>query len=613
MTRLLLPLAVAVSLLAPALGAQPGELTFTNQAAALGAEQYTYGRGAAMLDLDGDGLRDLIAANDSQNNVFLRQASDGTFDVANGVWGLQQDTRPTWAVVAADLDGDGDPDVYFANGGFIEVSSNQLLRNDLDGAGVLADVSAGAGAAAQARQTFGASAVDYDLDGDLDLFCSNMDGGGCSLLRNDGGLVFADVSDAAGVDEPGEEGLRHCGAGDVDDDGWFEFGVGNALGDNVLFHNQGDGTFVDIAASAGVTSPERNFGFVFHDVDNDGLMDVYLPKLYLNLTSDLHPVFLNDGDLTFTEITDALGMEAIGNMGHNMGDLDADGFPEAYIGTGSPDIVSLDVLYSITPGPAGRMQAEDVSAASGIVAEGVTRCHGMAFGDLEGDGDVDLYQSNGGPTTVPDSLEENFLWINDGNDRAWLALVPRGVLSNRSAVGLRGVAFTNDGEQIHRSLQAGKGFGNTHAPELHFGLDDAESVWRVDLRWPSGIIQTVLQPALGTRASVVETGLRVSGDITQGGTVDVDLVGEEGFLADLLLSPFPAQTPLPKLGGILGLAPPLVPLLSVTLPPGGVLPIGFDIPVDPLLDGLTVHCQAWVRSPTDRDASTLTNVVTLSF
>ncbi len=527
--RHILTSGIAAALLVTAPASLCAQLSLADRAAQTGTLEPSFGRGSAMIDVDGDGLLDIITGNASMPNGFFRQRPDHTFEDASVPWGIAFDDRATWGVLVTDFDNDGDPDVYFINGGFVGApQANQFLRNDLNTLGGLTDVSAASGSAALLSKNFGGTAFDYDLDGDLDIFLTTTnDTEPCILLRNDGNLVFTDVSAAARLVDLG--GFRHCSMGDFDNDGWMDVAVGNQRGANVLYRNKGDGTFTNVAATAGVQSPLDNFGLVLEDFDNDGWMDLFAPKMQKNAPTGPSPLFRNNGDGTFTDVTAGSGMTGQADMGHNTADIDADGYPDIYIGTGTPDIPFFDVLFLITPNGAGGFTATDASVSSGITSIGLTRCHGITFGDYDQDGDLDVYTNNGGVPTLPQTLQENALWQNQGNTNRWTALHLTGVFSNRSAVGARCVATTSAGRQIYRLLRAGNGFANTDSPIQRFGIGQDDHVVRIEIHWPNGITRTILNPPMGQVNDVVEI---LPGDMNHDNVVDVQDTGL--FIAVLL-------------------------------------------------------------------------------
>jgi len=603
------PLALLLTLALPC----SAQVTFVDVVGPTGTDSISFGRASATADFDDDGRLDLFAANALTPSQLFRQLADGVFVDVSDAWNLPlAGDDATFTALATDFDNDGDPDLYLGNGGFIYFEDNEVLRNDLDTLGVFTDVSAASGDGdLPDTNTFGSTALDYDNDGDIDVFMSR-NGQGCDLLRNDGGLVFTEVSVEAGISAaPGQE-LSHVGTGDIDNDGWWDVGVGNRQGRNLLWHNQGDGTFLDIAGAAGVSTPDDNFGLAFEDFDNDGWMDVFVAKYQPWKITTTSRIFLNDGDLTFTDVSEGSGLTGQTDMGFNVNDVDNDGHGDVYIGTGHPQFESLDALFLVTPDGQGGVVADDVSQASGITSNGTTRCHGMAFGDYDEDGDVDVYVNNGGPQNFPQTLEENFFWLNEGNANGWLQVDLRGVVSPRDPVGARLVATTPSGREIRVHRAVGKGFGNTDAPTLQVGLAEEDEVERLDVLWPSGIEQVVVAPPAQTRVALVETGLRVLGVPALGQTADLQIVGQAGHAWTLYVAGASATFPLPKFGGDLQLVPPLLVLATGTLDEDGLSSLPLAVPDLPELEGLVVPMQAWIRPPPASQGGTLSNLVELA-
>jgi len=589
-------------------GVAHSQVSYTNLASAAGISDLSYGRAAAMVDLDQDGLLDLVAVNTGMPNQFYRQTQLGKFVDVTAAWGLVPDFRQHWSGVVADFDNDGDDDVYIATGGFMLAESNQLLRNDLSTKGKFSDVSAMAQDADIVAQNFGATTQDFDNDGDLDLFLTTSDQPShCLMLSNNGDGTFVDISLAVGFYQPGN--FMHCGSGDFDNDGWPDVGAGNLVGPNVLYRNNGNATFTNFAGIMGVTSPKNNFGFVLEDFDNDGFLDLFLPK-YNNLqpATDITELYLNDKTGAFVDVSAGLGLTAQTDMGHNTGDLDGDGFPDIYIGTGHPAFKGLDIMYLVTPNGTGGLHLDDVSVTSGIQAGGETRCHGMAIGDYDEDGVVDVFTNNGGPSADPTTLQEHYLLHGKDNGHAWASFELEGRRSNRSAIGAHLVATTNTGREVHLWRRAGQGFGNTNSPRLRVGLGSDTAISKVALRWPSGIVQTLLTPALSQRHQVVETGLLLAAPAVVGGSLDLDAVGPGGQTVQLYFSLVPFELALPGIG-MLQLLPPLTPLGGVVLSAAGQGALSLPIPSKPGLAGLTVFVQGWFHDPVTFGNTTLSNAV----
>mgnify|MGYP000989321154 CR=1 FL=1 len=258
---------------------------FTNQAMRVGVESPGFGRGTAMVDLDNDGLLDLIVTTAGGDDQFWRQTSSQNFEQMNIPWSVPATQDESWGVLVADFDNDGDKDVYFPNGGYSPGEANVMLRNDLNTSGKFENISASSGACASALSNFGGSVLDYDNDGDLDIFLTTAVSywattpQRCELYRNDGlnpttGVVqFEEVGLAAGITMLGD--FRNCGVADYDNDGYMDIMVGSYDGNNLLYHNNGDGTFTDKAQAAGVQDPFRSFGGTFEDFNNDGWPDIF--------------------------------------------------------------------------------------------------------------------------------------------------------------------------------------------------------------------------------------------------------------------------------------------------------------------------------------------------
>lgn len=590
-----LPVALALGLGASAATAQ--NLQFDNVALSTDTLNLSFGRGAAMVDLDQDGRLDLICADAGEPCQYYRQEADGTFSDAASLWGVVPQAEYEWGVLAADFDNDGDTDLYYANGGFAENDlpgrpfPNRILRNDLGTTGTLTDVTSSSGDGRNPQPTFGASALDYDRDGFLDVFCADRNRT-LTLLKNDGGLVFTDVSDAAGVAVFGD--WRHSGAADYDVDGWADIGVGRGDGPNALFHNQQDGTFVDRAQEAGVANPNDNFGMVFQDYDNDGLPDIYVAKYQL-VPSGPSPVYLNRGDGTFTNVSPGTGMGAHTDMGHESGDLDGDGYPEILMGTGAPSLVQLDYVYRVTPNGPEALKITDISSGSRFNTAGPSRQHGQALGDYDRDGDIDVYCNNGGPDWMPSTAQSNYFWRNRGTANGWIALELEGIRSNKTGVGTVGRATTATGRDVYRTLQVGRGFTNTPDPAMHFGLGTDGGIQQIELRWPSGIVQVLDELAPLTYSAVVETGMLLDSVPTQGQVFRFELAGPAGQLAEIGLSLGTGNSDLIGVNGPLLLDSNVSLLPALVLDASGEASFPIPVPQLPILSGLTVHAQSWIH------------------
>ena len=482
-------------------GAQ-GFPRFPQIAAGPGLATLSLSGGAVVDDLDGDGLLDVLVSTwhyDGEMH-FFHNAGDGGFvdrtteaNLRGLLGGLNMEHT--------DYDGDGDLDVLVLRGAWFDALGrhpNSLLRNEGDGTFLDVTYQAGLGDAAFPTQT--CAFADYDLDGDLDLYIGNEDSERrffpSQLFRSRGDGTFADVAREAGV-----ENLRYAKGvawGDHDDDGDPDLYVSNLAGDNRLYRNQGDGSFVDTAQELGVARPAMSFPTWFWDVDNDGHLDLYVAAyvedvaevaaswLGLPHEHEAGRLYLNDRHGGFVDRTEAWGLSrVVTTMGANFGDLDDDGWLDMYLGTGFPSYAALmpNVMYRNVHGT----RFEDVSAAGGFGH--LQKGHAVAFADLDNDGDQDVFEEMGGAYAGDRFLDA--LYENPGFGRHWLRLELLGMGKNRRAVGARVSAEFEEGgvlRSVHRVVGTGGSFGSSPLA-VHLGLGEATRLSRVVVRWPDGAEQ----------------------------------------------------------------------------------------------------------------------------
>jgi hypothetical protein len=369
-----------------------------------------------------------------------------------------------------------------------------LLRNDLRGlAGRFVDVTREAGLAAPTYPTQAAGFQDYDGDGDLDLYVGAEAAGSnhyaSQLFRNNGDGTFTDRAKEAGV-----ENVRFAKAvawGDYDDDGDPDLFVSN-FGDNRLYRNNGDGTFTDVAPELLPPKPApETFPTWFFDFDNDGDLDLFVADYrlqparvsasYFGATfEDGGPLlYRNDGG-RFVDVGREVGMARPAMpMGANYGDLDNDGWLDIYLGTGEPDLASLmpNQMYRNAGG-----RFVDVTFAGGFGA--LPKGHGVAFGDLDNDGDQDLFHQLGG--FFPGDEFANVLFENPGPAGSWVTLRLEGRRANRFGVGARIEARVRDGgvaRSIHVLVGTGGSFGGSSLQQ-EIGLGGAQRIDELVVRWP---------------------------------------------------------------------------------------------------------------------------------
>jgi hypothetical protein len=481
---------------------------FPDVAPALGIDASGLAGGSIVEDLDGDGYLDIVASSwglEDQLRFFHNEA-DGAFSewteragMIGQVGGLN--------LLHADYDNDGDADILVLRGGWLGFLGpgegdhpNSLLRND--GNGAFTDVSAESGLLGP-HPTQTAAWADFDLDGRLDLFVGNESVPGdrhpCQLFRNDGDGSFEDVAAEVGLDHVGF--VKGVSWGDYDNDGWPDLYLSEFGGPNHLYRNGGSGAaavrFTDVTGQAGVAEPALSFPAWFWDYDNDGWQDLFVASFssyaentlgavvadYLKLGKAEHSrLYRNRGDGTFDDVTRETHFDAVlMAMGANFGDIDNDGFLDAYFGTGQPSMMTL-VPNRMFRNAGGRV-FQDVTTSGGFGH--LQKGHGISFADLDNDGDQDIYAVFGGAYSG-DSFR-NALFLNPGTPHHWLTLELVGVASNRSAIGARVnvTVPTERGERhIHRTLTSGGSFGASPL-RLEIGLGRAREVSSVEITWPN--------------------------------------------------------------------------------------------------------------------------------
>lgn len=483
--------------------------------------------GVALGDFNGDGYTDIFATSygfEDDAKLFVSQAAGGFAEVDANLNGI----RGGLNCQAADYDNDGDLDVLVLRGGWFGAPGahpNSLLQND--GKGRFTDVTFDVGLAA-GRPTQTAAWTDVDLDGDLDLFIGNEASNAlrtpCELYLNDGEGGFSEIGKAAGVDLVVM--AKGVTAGDVNGDKLPDLYV-SALGQpNVLFLNKGlvNGvpTFTNVTQSAGVGEPAFSFPTWMFDYDQDGDLDIFVSGYDVQTQNDAAGIearvrlvgkspeaplklYQNNGKGSFRDVSAAAGVDRPAHtMGSNMGDLTNDGFPDMYLGTGTPDLRSVvPNLYYVNTG-AGSFRENTMSSGLGHVQKG----HGVGFADFDLDGDLDIYTVLGGALegdNFPNALFENRL----ANQGSWLSLTLSGKQANRSAIGARieVLAKAADGSTVKRyhTVTSGGSFGG-NSLTAHIGLADAISIEGVTIAWPSTekAVQTIDAVDLNARYLVTQ-------------------------------------------------------------------------------------------------------------
>ena len=491
---------------------------FTNISSELGLDTFSMSGGAIADDFDGDSQLDLIVSTwDPAGQIrFFHNNGDGTFTERSTEAGLQGIVGGL-NLVQTDYNNDRFTDLLVLRGAWFAdagLQPNSLIRNNGDG--TFTDVTYSAGLAEVGYPTQTASWADYNGDGLLDVYIGNEQAEGvlapCQLFENQGNGTFKDVARSARVTN--DRFTKAVIWGDYDNDGRPDLYVSNLGAENRLYHNEGDGTFVDRAAQSGVTKPIGSFPAWFFDIDNDGTLDLFASS-YTNqvehiaaayvgqrMTTDLARLYRGDGQGGFTDVAEEWGLTRPSlPMGSNFGDLNGDGYPDFYLGTGDPNYFNLmpNLMY-VNHGGTG---FDDVTMAGGFGH--LQKGHAVVFADLDNDGDQDVFEQLGGAFRGDKFFDA--LFENPGFESRWLTVQLVGIASNRSAIGARIQVTVKEGEttrSVFKHVNSGGSFGANPLRQT-IGLGNAKQIETVIVSWPTtGETQTFANVPLDRCISIVE-------------------------------------------------------------------------------------------------------------
>lgn len=495
----------------------------------------TCGGGGLFFDFDNDGWMDIYLVNSgpsdfytpktSIKNALYRNNGDGTFTDVTDKAGVACGQMGNFGMGAAasDFDGDGWQDLYVTNYG-----TNVLFHNN--GNGTFTNVTDKAGVAAPNWSTC-ATWFDYDNDSKLDLFVSSFvqySGTGtifCGdnrigrryycvprvfkprssfLFHNEGGGKFLDVSKESGIASRLGKSFGAV-ATDINNDGLMDLFVANDTLENFLFVNKGKGKFEEVGLLSGVAysdsgAPRSGMGVDAADFDGDGWQDLFVA----NIDQELFSLYQNQKDLTFIDKPGEIGSATrlLSGWGLRFFDYDNDGDPDLILANGHPDdmveIQSLKVKYKepLLMFENINGQFKNVSAISGPVFSKDFPARGLSVGDYDNDGDLDVLIINNGAAPV-------LLRNEGGNSNNWVGLNLVATKSNPEAVGAI-ITWEAGGKKFRRLKTAGGSYLSSHDPREILGIGPATKIDSIEIKWPSGRVDTLTNPPIRKYLKVVE-------------------------------------------------------------------------------------------------------------
>ncbi len=531
------------------------------------AAHYDHGNGLAIADVDGDGREDIYFVNQVGPNGLWKNAGGGKFQDITAAAGVAVPGKVGVSASFADIDNDGDADLYVTTvrGG------NVLFQND--GKGRFTDISAASGLGYVGHSS-GAVFFDYNRDGRLDLFLVNVGkyttdtiaGAGYQyyvayedafhghlkperaepsiLYRNEGGNRFVDVAKETGLVDTSWSG--DASAVDVNDDGWLDLYVLNMQGDDQYYENVGGKSFVRKSRDVFPRTSWGSMGIKVFDFNNDGLLDIFITDMHSDMSEMVGPehdhmksnmkwdesfrgngktsiwgnsFFQKEGPGKYREVSDAIGVENYCPWGPSIGDLNADGYDDAFIASGMnyPErymvnglklndrgrrFVDAEFVLGIEPRKGGIVTPwflldasgkdkdhRDAAGATGRLGIwGARGTRSSVIFDVDGDGDLDIVTNEFG--TLPMVLVSN---LSEKTRVRYLAVALTGTTSNRNGLGAV-VQVAAGGSTYTKVMDGNSGYLSHSLSPLYFGLGAAEAVDSIEVRWPSGKKQIVRGP-----------------------------------------------------------------------------------------------------------------------
>ena len=447
----------------------------------------TWGGGVSFADFDNDGWDDLTFATEEGTEIYFLKNNDGIFNSVslNGI----SNTFKTKQVIWIDYDNDGDQDFFVT--GFEGVNKFYKNEGDMN----FTDISSTIGFFQTDLFTYGVSFADMDNDGDLDAFISNRDGEADDqrnyLYRNDEG-TYIDITESAGLSMSSH--LSFCSIiFDYNKDGFQDIYISNDKPDNlnILYKNNGDGTFDDVSEYSGAGIGINAMTTTIGDYNNDGWFDIYITN-----TPEGNELLRNNGDGTFTNVAEATAttFNSVG-WGAVFLDADLDGLLDLYVSSdfdGSVGSFLSSAFYH-------QQNNETFIIPENIgFQEDTRKSYTNAIGDIDNDGKPDIIVGN--------DIEPNFLWSNKTvNENNWLKVKLEGVISNRDGIG-NTIEINIGGQSQYRYTLAGEGYLSQNSFYEFFGLANATEVDYVKVTWTATGESEIINNIAANQAITIKEG-----------------------------------------------------------------------------------------------------------
>jgi hypothetical protein len=480
-------------------------VTFTDVTGSAGLHGTGFNFGVPIWgDFNNDGNLDLLVDNYFREPPYLYQNNgDGTFtDIfpTSGINGGGDRQGSAWV----DFDNDGDLDLSYIKGASgarnLGRKKDELYRNR--GNGQFRNIAEQAGVTNTFGRGRGVACGDYNNDGFPDLLIANFRTD-LVLYRSNGDGTFVDVTASARLG-----GLQYteCVFADYNNDGFPDIFCTvtyphPSFLEDILLKNNGDETFTNVSNRAGILPLINGRAVAWGDYDNDGDLDLFISRG--TKEGPVKPtLYRNNGDGTFTEVTDQAGLGAVTNSrAATWGDFNNDGYLDLYVVNSGSDPVGKDANQLYRNNKDGTFT--DVARPAGVAVLVASRGRGAAWGDYDNDGFLDLFVTNGENKT---QFEEGpqILYHNEGNGNNWLKIQLVGTASNRQGLGAKITIQIGQASQYREANGAMGHFFSQGAGPLHFGLGHATVVDQIRIKWPSGLNQTLKNVSANRQIRVIE-------------------------------------------------------------------------------------------------------------